>query len=393
MKPRTKQQREVALLSASLPQDIAVDDALWAQHFFDEKINGNQILYFTIYENMMQYEVRRLYRIHKFTRNKRDYFAIYEIMRRFSDGTKHFILSKQRTMGCYFDTFSYGSSIELRSDYKNYCGYSLSELFDMSVDSRPRSMGERQSCDLVSCTELKRMFKYSFAETLHHQHENELLSHLAYREHRLEQLLAALKVARRHGFRFNDETTPLWFDMVNAIVACGYDYRSPKYVAPSNLHATHNRFVRMLERRREQILIQERMKAADKLRKKERKLEELYLEKRQRFFPMSFTDGTINVHVLPDVAAFRSEAEYMHHCVYSCNYWNMKVHTDSLIMSATIKGVRIETIEVNLRGYKIMQCFGKHDQFTPYHQRILDLVNSNMDMIQMYDKQLLKIEV
>jgi hypothetical protein len=51
-------------------------------------------------------------------------------------------------------------------------------------------------------------------------------------------------------------------------------------------------------------------------------------------------------------------------------------------MSATIAGKRIETIEVDLTTFTIKQCFGKHDQFTMYHQRILDIVNAQMDTIK-----------
>ena len=393
MKPRTKQEKEVAQLSAALSEDIAVKDAEWARHFFDSPVEGNQILYFSLSEKAQQYNVRRLYRIHKFTRAKRDYYVIYEIMRRFDDGNKKFIFSKQRTMGGYYDCFSYASSLELRCDSANYCGYRLSGLFDMEQDCRPRSRGQRVPTGLVSPVELKRMFKYPYCETLYNQNEQELLMRLSYREYRLPQLIAALKIARRHGFQFNDHTTPLWFDMVNAIINCNYDYHNPKFVAPENFMETHNRFIRMWERRLEQIRIAERMRAADEIMEREKHLEQLYQEKRSQFFPMTFTDGLIHVHVLPDVEAFRSEADYMHHCVYSCGYWNMENHPDSLIMSATIDGCRIETIEVNLSQYRIAQCYGKHDQFTPYHQRILDLVNANMDVIQMYNQPKMKIAV
>jgi hypothetical protein len=51
-------------------------------------------------------------------------------------------------------------------------------------------------------------------------------------------------------------------------------------------------------------------------------------------------------------------------------------------MSATISGSRVETVEVDLTSFKILQCFGKHDQFTIHHQRILDLVNGQMDTIK-----------
>ena len=150
--------------------------------------------------------------------------------------------------------------------------------------------------------------------------------------------------------------------------------------------ATHNRFVRMEQRRQEQARLAYRMQAGDRQREQDTQLDKLYFDKRKRFFPMSLTDGQIHIHVLQDIDAFRTEAEIMHHCVYSCGYWNMKTHPDSLILSATIDGCHVETIEVNLKFYRIQQAYGKHNKFTPFHERILSLVNDNMDIIRDYNK-------
>ena len=55
-------------------------------------------------------------------------------------------------------------------------------------------------------------------------------------------------------------------------------------------------------------------------------------------------------------------------------------------LSARIGDERVETIEVDLTKYTIKQCYGKHDQFTMYHQRILDLVNAQMETIKAYSR-------
>jgi hypothetical protein len=94
---------------------------------------------------------------------------------------------------------------------------------------------------------------------------------------------------------------------------------------------------------------------------------------------MVLTDGMIEVRVLPDIPAFRAEAEEMHHCVYTNEYYKKPY---SLILSARINDQRVETVEVDLTSFTIKQCYGKHDQFTMHHQRILDLVNSEMGTIK-----------
>ena len=61
-------------------------------------------------------------------------------------------------------------------------------------------------------------------------------------------------------------------------------------------------------------------------------------------FGVEFSDGEICIKVLDSVEAIRQEGEAMHHCVFTNEYY---LKADSLILSATIDGKRIETIEVS----------------------------------------------
>ena len=69
----------------------------------------------------------------------------------------------------------------------------------------------------------------------------------------------------------------------------------------------------------------------------------------------------------------------MQHCVFSNAYYN-KEH--SLILSATINGKRIETIEVSLKTFQIVQSRGLCNANTEYHDRIINLVNNNINLIR-----------
>ena len=55
---------------------------------------------------------------------------------------------------------------------------------------------------------------------------------------------------------------------------------------------------------------------------------------------------------------------------------------NSLILSATIEGRRIETIEVNLNTLKVVQSRGVCNQNTEYHDQIVNLVNANKRLIR-----------
>ena len=67
---------------------------------------------------------------------------------------------------------------------------------------------------------------------------------------------------------------------------------------------------------------------------------------------MEFSDGEIRIKVLDSVEAIRQEGEAMHHCVFTNEYY---LKADSLILSATIDGKRIETIEVSLKRMEVVQ--------------------------------------
>ena len=84
------------------------------------------------------------------------------------------------------------------------------------------------------------------------------------------------------------------------------------------------------------------------------------------------------VHVLESVQEHFEEGVSMHHCVFSNAYY---LKEDSLILSATIEGKRIETIEVSLRTLEVVQSRGVCNKNTEYHEQIVNLVNANRGLI------------
>ena len=69
----------------------------------------------------------------------------------------------------------------------------------------------------------------------------------------------------------------------------------------------------------------------------------------------------------------------MHHCVFSASYY---LNEESLILSATINGERVETVEFSLDEFRVVQSRGVCNKNTEYHDRIVSLVNSNADIIR-----------
>ena len=69
----------------------------------------------------------------------------------------------------------------------------------------------------------------------------------------------------------------------------------------------------------------------------------------------------------------------MHNCLFSNEYY---LKEDSLILSATIEGKRIETIEVSLKTLEVVQSRGLCNKNTEYHEQIVNLVNANHKLIR-----------
>ena len=152
----------------------------------------------------------------------------------------------------------------------------------------------------------------------------------------------------------------------------GKDTHSPKYVCPTDLYREHDRRQNELRKQREKEEIERK-------RRKAMEDEERFQELKSKFFGLCFTNGTIQVHILESVQEHLEEGVAMHHCVFDSAYY---LKENSLILSATIEGKRIETIEVNLDTLKVVQSRGVCNQNTEYHDQIVSLVNANRKLIR-----------
>jgi len=384
----------VAELNATLSEDIAATNVEWVKEAC-KSWDMAHFCYFCVHSNMAEFRVRRLYRVYKFPDKSTVHFFFVEIMREFKDGSTKLYFGKQRTMGYYFDCFIYNSDLELRGVSKNYAGYDITQLFDLSMDSVPEdNVSERIDCVHIDPKELGRVIRNNpVAETLY-KTGDPLFVHLLWGSYP-KQICRAITLAKRHGFVFTEQSTPIWFDMVRSICYCKKDFHNPVYIAPDDLMATHQMFTTMLfrkqrknreqrARRREELRLQREYEYIHKQLEEDKTINEKYIKRRKRFYDMVLTDGLIECRVLRDVKEFEEEGKAMCHCVYKCEYFKKPY---SLILSARIGDKRIETIEVDLSHYSIKQCYGKHDQFTMYHDRIVSLVASQMETIKAYNRR------
>ena len=282
------------------------------------------------------------------------------------------VVAIQRVLGHYVDTFSYYSPMAIRNDNEAYQHIVYSPIYPkFKVTDILRRNGFKDNFYGIVPTQLiPALLTDSRVETLLKAGRTDHLRYFLGNKRTFEELWQSYKIAVRNGYEIADIS--LWSDYVDTLRRLGKDIHNPKYLCPTNLKGEHDRRHHELLRQREQEEIEQKQQKAMENEKR-------FKELKSKFFGIHFTDGTIQVHVLESVQEHLEEGVSMHHCVFSNEYY---LKEDSLILSATIGGKRIETIEVSLRTLEVVQSRGVCNKNTEYHEQIVNLVNANSRLIR-----------
>ena len=281
------------------------------------------------------------------------------------------VVAIQRVLGHYVDTFSYYSPMAIRNDNEAYQHITYSPIYPkFKVTDILRRNGFKDNFYGIVPTQLiPALLTDSRVETLLKAGRTDHLRYFLSNKRTFEELWQSYKIAVRNGYEIADIS--LWSDYVDTLRRLGKDIHNPKYLCPTDLKGEH-------DRRHEELL---RLHEREEIEQKQQKAmedEKRFKELKSKFFGICFTDGTIQVHVLESVQEYLEEGVSMHHCVFSNAYY---LKEDSLILSATIEGKRIETIEVSLRTLEVVQSRGVCNKNTAYHEQIVNLVNANRGLI------------
>ena len=281
------------------------------------------------------------------------------------------VVAIQRVLGHYVDTFSYYSPMAIRNDNEAYQHIVYSPIYPkFKVTDILRRNGFKDNFYGIVPTQLiPALLTDSRVETLLKAGRTDHLRYFLGNRRTFEELWQSYKIAVRNGYEIVDIS--LWSDYVDTLRRLGKDIHNPKYLCPADLKAEH-------DRRHEELLRVREREEIEQKQKKAMEDEKRFKELKSKFFGICFTDGIIQVHVLESVQEHLEEGVSMHHCVFSNAYY---LKEDSLILSATIEGKRIETIEVSLRTLEVVQSRGVCNKNTEYHEQIVNLVNANRGLI------------
>ena len=282
------------------------------------------------------------------------------------------IVAVQRTMGHYIDSFAYYLPMAIRRDneaYRFVARCPLCPKVKLS-DTLKRNGFEGKCYDIAPTSLIPALLTDSRAETLLKAGRTEHLRYFLSRARTIDEYWPAYKITLRRGYDITD--IALWCDYVDMLKKLGKDTHNAHYVCPEDLQQAHDEVHRKLRAR------QEREQEEHK-RQKAQEDEARFQKLKAPFFGITFTDGTIQIRVLESVQEYIEEGQALHHCVFT-NEYHLK--EKSLILSASIDGKPIETIELSLETMEILQCRGLMNQNTEYHERIIELVHQNMKQIQ-----------
>lgn len=289
-----------------------------------------------------------------------------------NDKGKQTLVAIQRILGRYMDTFSFVSPMAIRGDnevYRHIATFDTYPRYSV-IDTLQRNGFRSDLQDIESAKLIPALLTDPKVETLLKAGQYDLLRYCLHSSTRLDDYWPSVKICLRNGYTITDGS--MWCDTIDLLRRMGKDTRSPKYVCPADLKAEHDKFVEQRNRKEERERLALRRKEAAQYEKE-------YLLQKGKFFGILITDGTLKVRVLESVAEIAEEGTLMHHCVYANAYYRK---VNSLILSATIDGKRIETVEVDLERLCVVQSRGLCNKNTEYHERIVNLVNSNMNLIR-----------
>lgn len=297
---------------------------------------------------------------------------------------------------CYyrFIPYSYwGGPLTVKDNYGYYKEWMQVKIYPrMSLlPVYVKNLGRKPNFSVYGASDLLGdIFGCPYLETLYKAGKTQELKVMLQQVNMLNEFWPSVRVALRHGY--TPQHWPSYWEHLRALRYLRYDMRSPRYVAPPDFGELHDLVTRQyrnrveaISRKREETM---RLRWAIQQEENERRREKealsynpTFAERIEHFADLHIADNDIVISPLMSIEAFRDEGNAMHHCVFSLGYYKKP---ESLILSARTRAdnERVETIEVSLKEFRILQSMGVWNRPTERHEEICSLVNAAMPEIK-----------
>lgn len=378
MQRLTKTQREIETLAERLPKPTEAFRKWDIRLRAKEKFTDTSMVYESFYSVSGKYAIRRIFQVGK------DYCDEVAQWWTDTDTGKTFYRERKSSL-IYGGNYGYrfhGYDAETPFTYKrksgiqDQYGYTFCTPYQRGrvhlTEVLERKGATTDDLEEFGLIELSKALADPRMETiLKHSYRN---FHFLMKSRTLtDAIWSAYKITIRR--KFNIRNFEMWYDLVKEMEFIGMDYRNPKYVCTRAYRKLHDEVVEKANRKREK----EKQIADEKRRKEAMEKNKAIVDERiSRYGDLSISNGNLHSVVMITYDDYQAEGTAMHHCVGG--YFT---YSNSLILSIRDnEGNRIETVEINLNTFNIVQSRGVCNKATSHHQEIIDLVKENMWQIR-----------
>lgn len=286
-----------------------------------------------------------------------------------------------------FYSTSFTGNMELRN-IKNFNKYNFipKKVYPKKniIPELKRAGFKGQNLNLSYAKFCKLLLTNPKVETLLKSNQTSLLKYaVTYYIADIEKHWNTLKICIRHNYKIDDVN--LYIDYLSFLKDLDKDLKNPKNVCPLNLNLAHHETMILRNKKNQKQLDIERKKSYyDAINNTDVNLEcfleeqEAYALAKTPYFNLKFEDKELKIEVFKTVKDIYNEGIILQHCVYSKEYYK---NEKSLLLSATVNGTPIETVEFDLDKMIIVQSRGYKNNSSAYNKLIDNLINKNINRI------------
>lgn len=341
------------------------------------KTKDNAVSYLTVVTTSGDFQVLRHFYTARYARKERDtHYFIDEVCQQWiTSDNKEIVIAKAMNMGCRGWIHTTDMSLKQSGNIYYPHSYDIDGYVYPKVNVLPilRRNGLRTSFHGVTPAVLIRglLGENKYAEMLIKTRQYAMLEFYMCRGGLSHPWV--VNICNRNGYIIKDGS--MYDDYLRLLDYFHLDTHNAHYVCPKNLKKEHDKLVE--KKRKIEAKIRAEQERKERIERMFRMKQDIlsFIKRIQPFLGMEIKDEGIVIRPLESVTQFYQEWKTMHHCVYNCAYYARK---ESLVLSARKNGKRLETIEVNLNTFKIVQSRGVCNEDSKYHKQIIRIMENNM---------------
>lgn len=344
-----------------------------------QRTKDDHFLFFSCFQRVKEFQVVRYVCMHRFIeRGKAAKYTAREVCQAWiSESGRETIVSIAKNYGSYYyatDGYVIGGDMEVRKNRLRYVPSVKAIFTSKSILPKLKKHGfNGNPRDFEPAFLFRTLLSSNKMETIWKTGLYELFYAVdRFDEDKLNKYWPQIRLLIRYKVDMKYDDIRDWVDYINLLEMFGRDTRNPTLVCTPNFKAEHDRYV---EKRR-QIRRKEKRK---ELEERIFELDAVYQKEKSRFMDIQIKSKDIVVAPLSSVWEFMNEGDYLKHCVFENEYY---ANDNALILSARIDGKPIETIQISLSKFKVVQSQGLLNKPTAYHNDIIELVNKNIKLFK-----------